>query len=232
MERLDDSLWTIDDLGAKVADALAAAGYSGVANGRVRDVPDQRTIRYYSTLGLIDRPSGARGRVALYGPRHLRQLVAIKSLQSRGKTLAEVQQDVAGASDSMLAMLAGSSKDTAPASDPGSKRPRKSRSETFWRESPTAPLSSVESVPIRASLQATRVGPSVTLLLECVRPIDDDDLNVIRMAAAPLIELLRLRGLIGPNGSDRFVSGVAHSPLASPVPARDDRGSHPEKEAP
>ena len=40
-------------------------GYDGPPNGRVRDVPDRRTIRYYTTIGLLDRPaevSGCHGR--------------------------------------------------------------------------------------------------------------------------------------------------------------------------
>jgi hypothetical protein len=84
---MDTALWTLDELGARVALALAV-GYDGQANGRVREVPDGRTIRYYTTLGLIDRPAAMRGRTALYGVRHLLQLTAIKRLQARGLSLA------------------------------------------------------------------------------------------------------------------------------------------------
>ena len=56
--------WTIDELSARVALALADR-YEGAPNGRVRQVPDLRTIRYYTTLGLIDRPAEMRGRTAL-----------------------------------------------------------------------------------------------------------------------------------------------------------------------
>jgi hypothetical protein len=38
------------------------------------------------------------------------------------------------------------------------------------------------------------------LLLATRRPLDDNDLRVIRLAAAPLIELMRLRGLIDARG--------------------------------
>src|SRR5262245_45243958 len=76
-------LWTIDELGAQVALALSV-DYEGPHNSRIREVPDRRTIRYYTTLGLIDRPAEMRGRTALYGRRHLLQLVAIKRLQARG----------------------------------------------------------------------------------------------------------------------------------------------------
>src|SRR5215467_11186889 len=100
-----EPLWTIAELGALVARALSV-DYDGQTNGQVRDVPDPRTIRYYTTLGLVDRPAEMRGRTAYYGLRHLMQLAAIKRLQARGLSLAEVQQELLGLSDSALASLA------------------------------------------------------------------------------------------------------------------------------
>ncbi len=97
--------WTLDELCARVPLALAG-DYTGQASGRIRDVPDQRTIRYYATLGLLDRPAEMRGRTALYGPRHLRQLVAIKRLQTHGLSLAEIQARLLGLSEESLAGLA------------------------------------------------------------------------------------------------------------------------------
>src|SRR3954470_15579682 len=106
MQRDIANLWTLDELGAQVALALSVS-YEGPPNGRVRDVPDRRTIRYYTTLGLIDRPAAMRGRTALYGRRHLWQLVAIKRLQARGLSLAEIQGSLFGLSDAALSRLAG-----------------------------------------------------------------------------------------------------------------------------
>ena len=60
MKARRSTLWTIHQLGDEVARALAV-GYAGTSNGRVRDVPDLRTIRYYTTLGLLDRPAEMRG---------------------------------------------------------------------------------------------------------------------------------------------------------------------------
>lgn len=60
-------------------------------NGQVRAVPDERTIRYYATLGLLDRPVAMRGRTALYNARQVAQVVAIKRLQLMGRSLAEIQ---------------------------------------------------------------------------------------------------------------------------------------------
>src|SRR5262245_18184089 len=93
--------WTLNELTAHVALALAE-DYDGAPNGRVRDVPDPRTIRYYTTLGLLDRPGELRGRTALYGRRHLLQLVAIKRLQAQGLTLQQVQERLLGLTDGDL----------------------------------------------------------------------------------------------------------------------------------
>src|SRR6516165_5371840 len=90
--------WTIDELGAQVALALSV-DYDGPPNSRVREVPDRRTIRYYTTLGLLDRPAEMRGRTAYYGRKHLLQLVAIKKLQAQRLSLAEVQERLLGIND-------------------------------------------------------------------------------------------------------------------------------------
>ena len=79
---MKDSSWTLDQLCAQVSLALAV-DYAGAPNERIRDVPDPRTVRYYATLGLLDRPR-IEGRTALYGRRHLLQLVAVKRLQGHG----------------------------------------------------------------------------------------------------------------------------------------------------
>jgi DNA-binding transcriptional MerR regulator len=95
----------MDELVERVQRALAEE-YPGAPNGRVRDVPDRRAIRWYTTTGLVDRPAGLRGRTALYGPRHLLQIVALKRRQAQGRSLAEIQAELAGAPDERLAEVA------------------------------------------------------------------------------------------------------------------------------
>jgi DNA-binding transcriptional MerR regulator len=102
---MEEPRWTLDELAERV-DAALAVGYHGQPSGRVRDVPDRRAIRWYTTIGLIDRPVAHRGRTALYGPRHLLQLVAVKRLQARGLPLVAIQQELAGATDTDLERLA------------------------------------------------------------------------------------------------------------------------------
>ena len=102
---MEEPTWTLDELAERV-DAALAVGYAGQSSGRVRAVPDRRAIRWYTTIGLIDRPVAHRGRTALYGPRHLLQLVAVKRLQAKGLPLVAIQQELAGATDTQLARVA------------------------------------------------------------------------------------------------------------------------------
>src|SRR4051812_1495135 len=100
-----DVLWTLSELVAEVAVRIAAL--PAPRNGQVRAVPDERTVRYYVTLGLLDRPSTMRGRTALYGPRHMAQVVAIKRLQTMGRSLSEIQALWPTLDDPTLARMSG-----------------------------------------------------------------------------------------------------------------------------
>jgi DNA-binding transcriptional MerR regulator len=102
---MTQAIWTLDELTERVGAALSV-GYDGQPSGRVRDLPDQRAIRWYTTIGLVDRPAATRGRTAMYGPRHLLQLVAIKRLQAQGLSLVAIQAELAGATDTQLARVA------------------------------------------------------------------------------------------------------------------------------
>lgn len=73
-----------------------------VSDQRIQSVPDGRTLRFYQSTGLLDRPLRYDGRVARYGRRHLLQLLAIRALQVRGQSLAQIQAALAGSPDSEL----------------------------------------------------------------------------------------------------------------------------------
>ena len=228
-------LWTIHQLCTEVERVLAV-DYQGSRNGRVRDIPDLRTIRYYTTAGLLDRPAEMRGRTALYGRRHLLQLVAIKQLQARGLSLSQVQQRLAGASDAMLRQLAGGQAgaalemdaDSAPSPGTG----QSVAAGPFWKSRPdpvpaspqsldepgerkaaeherSSPVASYEEM---TSLQAIGLADHVVLLVDPARPIGRQELPAIRKAAAPLIRYLRKQKLIQP-----LLKGEGDDQSASPV---------------
>lgn len=201
-------LWTIDELGAQVALALAT-GYDGAPNGRVRGIPDLRTIRYYTTLGLLDRPAQMRGRTALYARRHLLQLVAVKRLQARGLALAEIQKKLLGQTDRKLeeiarlpSPLAGEGSGVRGNTSPS---PLAGEREDFWKTPPAEPPRGENTLEIAASaiphvpLQGVPLTADVTLLLAVLRPLETDDLEALRAVAAPLIKLLYARRLLGPR---------------------------------
>ena len=87
-----------------------AAGWLGrlpVADQRIQPIPDGRTLRFYQSTGLLDRPLRYDGRVARYGRRHLLQLLAVRALQSQGHSLAQIQTSLSGASDDELTRALG-----------------------------------------------------------------------------------------------------------------------------
>jgi DNA-binding transcriptional MerR regulator len=216
--------WTLAELTDRVAAALAV-GYQGQSSGRIRDLPDQRAIRWYTTLGLVDRPGAMRGRTALYGRRHLLQLVAIKRLQAAGRTLAEVQGELAAASDERLERVAGLPVAATAPAVATAPRPRAAASppaaatgrRNFWAAGvaaadgpaaatgPSGPPEAGEPVgaadaappdrPAVAQLQAVQLADGVTLLLGAPGPLDGDDLSALQAAARPLLAVVRARGL-------------------------------------
>ncbi len=95
----------LEQLSSRVAEELGGRGLLGAApDARVSPAPDARTVRYYTTLGLIDRPRIV-GRQAQYAERHLLQLLAIKALQALELPLAQIQQRLYGRSDAELKAL-------------------------------------------------------------------------------------------------------------------------------
>jgi DNA-binding transcriptional MerR regulator len=195
-------LWTIDELGSRVAQALAV-DYTGAPNGRVRGVPDLRTIRYYTTLGLLDRPAEMRGRTALYGRRHLLQLVAIKRLQADGLALAEVQQRLLGLSDRALKELARLPSNVDEGPRPSGEVASRSVETAFWKTA-AAPVKA-DAAPL--VYQGVPLADGVTLLVTADRPLDDDDIQALRTGAAPLLTLLHQRRLRA-----RAEKGLPHDP--------------------
>lgn len=187
--------WTLDELVGRVSAALAAAAYPGSPNGRVRDLPDRRAVRWYATKGLIDRPV-MQGRTAIYSTRHLRQIVAVKKLQAQGLSLADIQAELAGATDDILWRIADvpdefTAGTVSPTAPPAPSTARRSR---FWAEPPAQPSTNGGPGDSVTALAAVNL-PGGALLLLPARP-DDDDINAIRAAAAPLLELLADRGLL------------------------------------
>lgn len=159
--------WTLSELVEQVATHLASL--PAPRNGQVRAVPDERTVRYYGTIGLLDKPAAMRGRTALYSRRHLAQVVAIKRMQSSGKSLAEIQTLWPALDDATLARMSGVQLTVVP---PPS-RPKPAR-EAFWKPG-TTPRSSMprpaamsaplpDPMPLPGPPLVTTTGPSTPVI--------------------------------------------------------------------
>ena len=226
--------WTILELVELAAETLAAtrpAGPESVAaraNGRVRDVPNERLIRWYVTVGLVDPPLSRRGRVARYGRRHLLQLVAVKRRQAEGRSLAEIQAELAGATDEALAAVARVPDiDPAPQATPAApsrfwvRQPRQPSQPTPATERPGRPESGAAFSPA-GLVHGVRLAPGVMLLLEGAdREPDPDDVTEIVNAARPLVRELADRGLCACGPADP--PGVQGHPLGVEQPAEESR---------
>ena len=111
---------TLEQLSEEVARHLEQKGLMAVQQDhRVSAAPDIRTIRYYTTLGLLDRPI-IEGRQARYNKRHLLQLLGIKALQVLSLPLAEIQSRLYGLSDAELESVVDSVSSSV--KDAGSRR--------------------------------------------------------------------------------------------------------------
>jgi DNA-binding transcriptional MerR regulator len=194
---VDAERWTLPDLASEAAQRIAAL--PAPTNGQIRAVPDERTIRYYATLGLLDRPAAMRGRTALYDQRHLAQVVAIKRLQSIGRSLAEIQALWPTLDDATLARMSGVELPARAAATPA-------RSE-FWKrtpeESPAAPVEPAPEPTAHHVELRIELAPNVSLAIA----VPDDgialapaDVRAVRAAAAQLLTELANRRLTAHAG--------------------------------
>ncbi len=192
----------IHELSTLCEQALEAAGYAGQTSSRVRTMPDRRTIRYYTTLGLLDPPAEMRGRTAYYGRRHVLQITAIKRLQSAGASLAELQRQLPGATDAQLTAWAGLPEGfwenlTSGASGDVSKPPAPEPTrEDFWQQAAALPMQAPESSAGNAASQSgivIRLTPGIALTIEgdAAQNFTPEKLNALAPLLNNLAEQLR-----------------------------------------
>ena len=204
-----ETSWRLDELVQRVVSALSAAPYDGQPSGRIRDVPDERTVRYYTTLGILDRPLEMRGRTAYYGRRHLLQLVAIKRLQAQGMSLVEIQQRFVGVDDKTLRRWAalpddywqsastralqpakaGKNKNAQSPPAAASRQRRGRRQGAFWTTLPDPTTTGASQPTLQASPAVVlSLGPGVSLILtgDAARHVDTATLAALQ----PLVQRL------------------------------------------
>jgi DNA-binding transcriptional MerR regulator len=218
------------DASAAVLDALGVEA----RNGQVRERPDIRTIRYYGTLGLVDRPAEMSGRTALYGDRHLLQVLAVKALQARGASLADVQRTLVGATDAELRSAVGpglpaalAAAAEAPAAEASSAAAQHPRSSAFWLTPPAAPgpaAASASAVPATtvpattgpATTVSVTTGPAMQPRLVTAIPLAPGATLLIDSDNAATVDVAALQAAAGPLLTYLTGAGLLPAPPTCP----------------
>jgi len=89
--RLDEML--------EIANHLISMVVPEQPSDRVAETLNERSLRYYISEGLIDRPLGKEGTAALYGYRHLVQALIVKALQGAYLPIKRIKEILAGKDD-------------------------------------------------------------------------------------------------------------------------------------
>jgi DNA-binding transcriptional MerR regulator len=96
----------VAELAAVAARVLAERG-PVQARGTVSELPDERTVRYYLTEGLIAPAEEKQGTASVFGYLHLLQLLAVKHLQAEHLPIRKIRELVEGRSERELERLLG-----------------------------------------------------------------------------------------------------------------------------
>jgi DNA-binding transcriptional MerR regulator len=200
LDRFRDVELTLEELAVTAARLLRRLEVRP-GDGRIAPAPDPRSVRYYQTIGVVDRPARYEGRRAVYGFRHLLQLLAVKQFQQEGHPLHLIQQSLAGCPTTVLEealanVLSGLGETPRPhAAAARPSRPDVAASRASGQAtqrvatSPSAPPpDALKAAPAPqptapAGLIAARVAPGITVTIDPAL-IDDPDAVLRRMAAA------------------------------------------------
>jgi len=90
---------------ADAAERLLRSIGPSQGKGTVTEYPNERTIRYYLTEGLLPEPIDKRGLTSVFGYEHLLALLAIKKLQAGGLPISVIKTLIGGKSANELESL-------------------------------------------------------------------------------------------------------------------------------
>jgi DNA-binding transcriptional MerR regulator len=96
----------VAELAGEAARILTESGLAQ-ARGTVSEVPDERTIRYYLTEGLISPAEDKQGTASVFSYRHLLELLVVKKLQSEHLPIRKIRDLVDGRTERELERLLG-----------------------------------------------------------------------------------------------------------------------------
>jgi DNA-binding transcriptional MerR regulator len=119
---------------ARVSEQILAEMGLEQERGTVTSVPDERTIRYYMSEGLIQTPGERQGTASVFGYLNLLQLLTVKKLQAEHLPIRKIRELVAGKSEQELEIMLGL-RGTA-----GRRTEAKQYLETLLASAPSQPL--------------------------------------------------------------------------------------------
>ena len=93
-------------LASEAAKILTGSGLAQ-ERGTVTEVPDERTVRYYLTEGLVSPAEEKQGTASVFGYRHLLQLLVVKKLQAEHLPIRKIRDLVDGRTERELERLLG-----------------------------------------------------------------------------------------------------------------------------
>src|ERR1044071_2133061 len=144
-------------LAEEAARILAESGAARQGRGTVTELPDERTVRYYRTEGLIPPAEEKQGTASVFGFRHLLQLLVVKKLQAEGLPIRAIRELVTGKTERQLKRLLGVERGQA------GERPASgevlSYLESLLQKSPSAPLPSAPPLARQTSPSAPLASP-------------------------------------------------------------------------
>jgi len=149
-------LWRLEQLAQQGQALLDQLHWADGGDGRVRWEPNTRLLRYYTTLGLLDRASFMSGRTAYYGRRHLLQLLAVKRLQQQGHSLQQIQQRLLGLGAAQLEALLELKPDWHAQLTPDTEGRGR-----FWEQ-----VEQLPRVPVARALLEVELAPGVRLQID------------------------------------------------------------------
>ena len=160
--------WGLRDLAALAGGVLEASGVIPLS-AAAKTRPTERTIRFYVARGLVSPPEG-RGTAAMYGYKHLLQVLAIKLRQMEGATLEVLTREFAeqpgDALERRVASVLGPRLPPPGEVAQGSATPARGRFARAHTPTPRTPL------PTGLHRRLV-VAPGVELLVDATHPVFD-----------------------------------------------------------
>jgi DNA-binding transcriptional MerR regulator len=92
---------------ADAAARLVSRFVPAQGRGSVTEVPDERTVRYYLSEGLLSPATERQGTASVFGYLHLLQLLTIKRLQAEGLPIRKIRELMEGMGERGLERMLG-----------------------------------------------------------------------------------------------------------------------------